>query len=53
MMPRAKLIVLISSVVLFVAVFFWLLTTHGPLAPIGVQLGSVVRADLSPRPFLA
>lgn len=51
MKPRTKLIVLIASVVLFVAAFFWLLTTHGPLAPVGVQLGSVVRADLNPSVF--
>ena len=51
MKPRTKLIVLVGSVVLFVAAFFWLLTTHGPLAPAGVQLGSVVRADLKPSVF--
>ena len=41
----------IAGVVLFVAAFFWLLTTHGPLAPVGVQIGSVVRADLTPSVF--
>lgn len=51
MKPRTKLIVLVASAVLFVAAFFWLLTTHGPLAPVGVQLGSVVRADLNPSVF--
>jgi HlyD family secretion protein len=51
MKRRTKLIVLIAAVVLFVAAFFWLLTTHGPLAPLGVQTGSVVRADLSPSVF--
>ena len=51
MKPRTKLIVLIASAVLFVAAFFWLLTTHGPLAPVGVQLGTVARADLSPSVF--
>jgi HlyD family secretion protein len=51
MKPQTKLIILIASVVLFVAAFFWLLTTHGPLAPVGVQLGNVVRADLTPTVF--
>lgn len=51
MKPRSKLIVLIASVVLFVAAFLWLLTTHGPLAPVGVQLRGVVRADLNPSVF--
>ena len=51
MKRRTKVIVLIVSVVLFVAAFFWLLTTHGPLAPVGVQTGSVARADLSPSAF--
>ncbi len=51
MKPATKLIVLVASVVLFVAAFFWLLTTRGPLAPVGVQLGSAVRADLSPSVF--
>ena len=45
------LIAVIAGVVLFVAAFFWLLTTHGPLAPVGVQTGRVVRADLSPSVF--
>lgn len=51
MKSRTKVIVLVASVVLFVAAFVWLLTTHGPLAPVGVQLGSVVRADLTPSVF--
>lgn len=51
MKPRARLIALIASVALFAAAFFWLLTTRGPLAPVGVQSGSVVRADLSPSVF--
>lgn len=51
MKKRIKLIALIASVVLFVAAFFWLLTTHGPLAPVGVQSGRVTRADLSPSVF--
>lgn len=51
MKPRTKIIVIVASVILFVAAFAWLLTTHGPLAPVDVQLGTVVRADLNPSVF--
>ncbi len=51
MKARIKFIVLIGSVIVSVAGFFWLLTTHGPLAPVGVQLDSTVRADLNPSVF--
>lgn len=51
MKPRTKLIFLIVGLALFVAAFFWLLTTHGPLAPVGVQIGSVALADLNPSVF--
>lgn len=51
MRSRTKVIVLIGSVVPFVAAFFWLLTTHGPLAPVRVQLGHAIRADLNPSVF--
>ncbi len=51
MKSRTKLISLIASGVLFVAAFLWLLTAHGPLAPVGVQLGTVTRADLEPSVF--
>ncbi|MEZ4271313.1 MAG: efflux RND transporter periplasmic adaptor subunit [Myxococcota bacterium] len=51
MKSRTKLVVLIASLILFVAAFFWLLTTQGPLAPVGVQRGSVVRADVSASVF--
>ena len=51
MKQRRRLIGLVASVVLFAAAFFWLLTTSGPLAPVGVQTGRVVRADLSPSVF--
>jgi HlyD family secretion protein len=51
MRSKTKVIILMASVVMFVAAFFWLLTTHGPLAPVGVQLGNVVRADLTPSVF--
>ena len=48
MKPTTKPIVLTAGGVLFVGAFYWLLTTHGPLSPVGVELGSVVRADLEP-----
>ncbi len=51
MKSKLKLIVIIASVALFVVAFFWLLTTRGPLAPVGVQTGNVVRGDLSPSVF--
>jgi HlyD family secretion protein len=51
MKSRTKLIALIAGGALFVAAFFWLFTTHGPLAPVAVQIGSVVRADLDREVF--
>ena len=51
MKRRRKLIAVVAGAVLFVAAFFWLLTTRGPLAPVGVQTARVVRADLSPSVF--
>jgi len=51
MKRRTPLIAFIVGVVVFVAAFAWLLTTHGPLAPTGVETGQVVRADLSPGVF--
>jgi HlyD family secretion protein len=32
----------------FLAAFVWLLTTRGPLAPVGVELATVMRTDLNP-----
>ena len=51
MKSKLKLVLIIASVGAFVAAFFWLLTTRGPLAPVGVQTGSVVRGDVSPSVF--
>lgn len=42
---------LILGAVAFLAAFVWLLTTRGPLAPVGVELASVSRADLSPSVY--
>ncbi len=35
----------------FLAAFAWLLTTRGPLAPVGVETAAAVRADLSPAVY--
>ena len=51
MKPRVRLIILVAAVILFAVAFFWLLTTRGPLAPVGVQTGKVIRGDLSPSVF--
>ena len=51
MKQRRTLLAFAAGVVAFVAAFAWLLTTHGPLAPVGVETGSAVRADLSPSVF--
>jgi len=51
MKRRIKLVVLVACVALFVAAFYWLLATRGPLAPVDVQSGRVVRADLAPSVF--
>jgi len=36
------------GVLAFVAAFAWLLTTRGPLAPVGVEIATAARADLAP-----
>jgi len=51
MKRRTKTIALIAGAALFVAAFFWLLTTQGPLAPVGVQTASAARADVNPSVF--
>lgn len=39
---------LILGTTAFAAVFVWLLTTRGPLAPVGVEIAAATRADLNP-----
>jgi HlyD family secretion protein len=51
MKQRRTLLAFVAGVVAFVAAFVWLLTTHGPLAPVGVETGSAARADLRPTVF--
>lgn len=42
---------LILGVLAFIVAFAWLLTTRGPLAPVGVQIATVERTDLSPSVY--
>jgi len=42
---------LIVGVIAFCAVFVWLLTTRGPLAPVGVEVATATRADLRPSVY--
>lgn len=44
-------LLLILGALAFVAAFVWLLTTRGPLAPVGVETATVTRADLSPSVY--
>lgn len=46
-----KTLSIIAAMVLVLAAFVWLLTTRGPLAPVGVQSDAVVRVDLRPSVF--
>ena len=50
-MKALKLLLIVTGVGLFLAAFYWLLTNRGPLAPVGVRAGSVIRADISPSVF--
>jgi HlyD family secretion protein len=51
MKQRSALLAFAAGVVAFVAAFVWLLTTHGPLAPVVVETGSAARANLRPSVF--
>lgn len=42
---------LIVGVTAFFAVFVWLLTTRGPLAPVGVEVATATRADIRPSVY--
>jgi HlyD family secretion protein len=48
MKPAKRRVLLAGGAVAFVAAFVWLLATRGPLAPVGVETATVVRADLRP-----
>ena len=47
--PRTLLLLL--GALAFIAAFVWLLTMRGPLAPVGVEIASVARADLRPTVY--
>ncbi|MHB1085508.1 MAG: hypothetical protein ACYCZA_11800 [Thiobacillus sp.] len=42
---------LVIGTLAFLAAFVWLVTTRGPLAPVGVEFATVTRADLSPAVY--
>jgi HlyD family secretion protein len=44
---RRSLLLALGAVA-FIAAFVWLLTTRGPLAPVGVETATVAHADLNP-----
>jgi HlyD family secretion protein len=48
---RLERILLAGGVAAFAGAFFWLLTTRGPLAPVGVQTARVLRGELRPSVF--
>lgn len=48
---NVKTLSIIAAVVLVLAAFVWLLNSRGPLAPVGVQSGAVVRVNLRPSVF--
>lgn len=51
MKPRARTLVLAAGLLGFAGVFVWLLTTRGPLAPVGVETAAAEAADLHPEVY--
>ncbi|HQT01398.1 MAG TPA: efflux RND transporter periplasmic adaptor subunit [Thiobacillus sp.] len=49
--PGKRTLLLALGALAFIAAFVWLLTTRGPLAPVGVEIAGVARADLSPTVY--
>ncbi len=49
--PGKRTLLLALGALAFIAAFVWLLTTRGPLAPVGVEIASVTRTDLSPAVY--
>lgn len=49
--PGKRTLLLALGALAFLAAFVWLLTTSGPLAPVGVEIARVARADLSPTVY--
>jgi HlyD family secretion protein len=46
-----RTLMLTAGILAFLAAFAWLFATRGPLAPVGVEMAAVARADLSPGVF--
>lgn len=51
MQLNTRSLFLVVGVTAFFAVFIWLLTTRGPLAPVGVEVVTATRADLWPSVY--
>ena len=49
--PGKRTLLLALGALAFIAAFVWLLTTRGPLAPVGVEIARVTRTDLSPSVY--
>ncbi|MDP1925510.1 MAG: efflux RND transporter periplasmic adaptor subunit [Thiobacillus sp.] len=49
--PGKRTLLLALGALGFIAAFVWLLTTRGPLAPVGVEIARVTRTDLSPAVY--
>ncbi|OYX26859.1 MAG: hypothetical protein B7Z03_14410 [Hydrogenophilales bacterium 32-62-9] len=47
----SRTLLLLLGALAFIAAFVWLLTMRGPLAPVGVEIASVARADLRPTVY--
>jgi len=50
-MKAFKIVGIVLGIAGFLAAFFWILTTRGPLAPLKIETSQVVRADLEPSVF--
>lgn len=50
-MKAGKIIGIIAGIGLFLAAFFWLVTTRGPLAPLNIETSKAVMTDLKPTVF--
>ncbi|MCA1926717.1 MAG: efflux RND transporter periplasmic adaptor subunit, partial [Thiobacillus sp.] len=51
MKPRVRSLVLVAGLLGFAGAFVWLLTTRGPLAPVGVETAAAETADLHPEVY--
>ncbi len=46
-----RTLTLTAGILVFLVAFVWLFATRGPLAPVGVEMAAVARADLDPGVF--